>query len=103
MLGQPYGKGAPPIVDRLRDERFVGQSGMRLEAADEIDRLRKLIAWCRPRLKQPAYRTLLDRYLDNPGAASEWDDMKIVQSDRDEQERDQNIAPCDDAEFGMKP
>ena len=37
----------------------------------EIERLRKLIAWCRPRLKETAYRTLLDRYLDNPHVASE--------------------------------
>lgn len=48
---------------------------------DEIERLRKLIAWCKPRLKETAYRTLLDHYLDNPHVASEWDNMKIVQSD----------------------
>lgn len=40
MLGQPYGKEAGPIVARLRDPRYLGQEGMRGEAADEIERLR---------------------------------------------------------------
>ncbi len=41
MLGQPYGPDASPIVERLRDARYIGQEGMRAEAADQIERLRR--------------------------------------------------------------
>jgi hypothetical protein len=41
MIGQPYGPDAPPIVERLRDARYIGQEGMRAEAADEIERHRR--------------------------------------------------------------
>lgn len=45
MLGQPHGRDAGPLLERLRDSRYIGQAGMRGEAADEIIRLREFVAW----------------------------------------------------------
>jgi hypothetical protein len=47
------------------------------ESADEIERLLRLIAWCRPRLSRDVYRTSLDEKLANPRNP---DDLKMVQS-----------------------
>lgn len=37
-----------------------------LEAADEIERLRSLLKWCRVRLKTEGYQQRLDEYLAGP-------------------------------------
>lgn len=46
-------------------------------AADEIERLHRLLAWCAPRLKLDDYRKSLWDQLNNPRAP---DHAKIVQS-----------------------
>lgn len=52
MHGQPHGPDAPPIVERLLDARYIGQEGMRAEAADEITRLRSELAEAQKALEE---------------------------------------------------
>lgn len=47
MLGQPHGPDASPILERLRDPRYLGQEGMRGDAADKIEALTKAITAAR--------------------------------------------------------
>ena len=35
------------------------------EAADEIERLHRMLKWCRPRLRRAKYRVAVDRYMSN--------------------------------------
>lgn len=45
--------------------------------AKTSEHLRRVIAWCRPRLSKDVYRTALDNQLANP---QEPDDAKMVKS-----------------------
>jgi len=54
------------IVEMLRTPTgCVAPSEWETAAADEIERLRRLIAWCRPRLSKDVYRRRLDSLLLN--------------------------------------
>lgn len=48
------------------------------KTADEIERLRRIIKWCRPRLANQEYRDTLDGYVAGPIDA---DHTKLVQSE----------------------
>jgi hypothetical protein len=50
----------------------------------EIERLRQIIAWCRPRLKLAVYRQTLDQYVTAPAAP---DHTPIVRSTEIRHER----------------
>lgn len=49
-----------------------------MTTAREIAWLRRLLVWCRARLKKDGYQELLDRYL--AAGPTEPDDTKVVQS-----------------------
>lgn len=56
----------------------LARAGLRVPALEEdVERLRGLLAWCRPRLRNDAYRETLDRMLRD---GTEADHTPIVQS-----------------------
>lgn len=65
LNGYPYGGGNPWPLDLLT------------QAANALDARMRVIEWCRPRLKNDAYRATLDGYLAAP---LEPDHTPIVQS-----------------------
>jgi hypothetical protein len=48
----------------------------------EVEWLRRLLRWCRPRLKHPSYQTWLDQYLAAGPSPAPEDEPPIVRSVR---------------------
>lgn len=67
------------IVERLLSDRGAGRVHWAdcAEAADEIEHLRRQIAWCRPRLSKEIYRAQLDRNVED---RRKPDGLQVVQS-----------------------
>jgi|SRR5712671_2314706 len=54
----------------------------RTDQTEEIEWLRRLLRWCRPRLKHASYQTWLDQYLAaGPSPAPADDEPVIIQSE----------------------
>ncbi len=61
---------------------LVGAAGvMIVDLVEEALWLRRLIAWCRPRLKHPSYQTWLDQYLAAGPSPAPLDEPPIVRSE----------------------
>jgi hypothetical protein len=88
------------LVERLRDySLFERGDDMDIwrnccEAADEIERLRAALQ---------AITDLCKTSPANPFLADDMDRIAYAALNIQQREHDPNIAPCDDAEFGMKP
>jgi hypothetical protein len=69
------------VADNMRRAAETVVAEQRERCATEIEWLRRLLKWCRPRLKHPSYQTGLDHYLAAGPSPTPENEPPIVRSE----------------------
>ena len=70
----------PADLRRIAAEMEALIHNARAAALEETAWLRRLLRWCRPRLKHPSYQAWLDKYLAAGPSPAPEDEPELIQS-----------------------